>query len=299
MGIEMTNTEYNRRLLPTLLLAVMLVVLATFGIHTRAEDTGYQLVRVMEVEGRQGVATDGNYYYVSSSTALYRYSKTGKLLLSNTGAVKGLPVTANHIGDISLHKGEIYAGVEFFEDGVSKDIQVAIYDADTLEYKRAIAWEPESGQAEVSAIAVDPVRNAIWMTDWTNGRYLYRYDLKAGTYTGKLHLRPPPQWQQGIAVNGDYLYITADDGDAEDEEHDNLWRVPAETDSTAAYVTHEHTFKDFKRVGEIEGIAFDDVAGEMVVLANRGERIILGMPSGLYPGYTHEIHELYIYKVPD
>ncbi len=36
----------------------------------------------------------------------------------------------------------------------------------------------------------------------------------------------------------------------------------------------------------------------MIVLANRGERIILGMPSGLYPGYSSEIHELYIYSYP-
>jgi hypothetical protein len=259
---------------------------------------GYKLLRVIPVEGRQGVATDGKYYYVSSSTALYRYSKSGEFLQANTAAVDGLPVAANHIGDISVHKGEIYAGVEFFKDGKSSDIQIAIYDAKTLDYKRSIPWEPDSGQQEVSAIAVDPARNAIWMTDWTNGRYLYRYELDSGEYAGRLHLRPPPQWQQGIAVRGDYLFITADDGDAEDNEVDNLWRVPAETDSSAAYVTHEHAFTEFKRVGEIEGLTFDEEAGEMIVLANRGERIILGMPSGLYPGYSSEIHELYIYSFP-
>jgi hypothetical protein len=50
-------------------------------------------------------------------------------------------------------------------------------------------------------------------------------------------------------------------------------------------------------VGEIEGITFDETAGEMIVLANRGKRIVLGMPKGLYPGYDREIHELYVYKI--
>jgi 5-oxoprolinase (ATP-hydrolysing) subunit C len=135
------------------------------------------------------------------------------------------------------------------------------------------------------------------MTDWVNGRYLYRYDLITGDYAGRLHLRAPPQWQQGIAVKGDHIYLTADDGDAEDHEVDNLWRLAANVQDTAAYVTHEHAFSEFRRVGEIEGIAFDENAGEMIVLANRGKRIILGMPKGLYPGYDREIHELYVYSI--
>ncbi len=73
--------------------------------------------------------------------------------------------------------------------------------------------------------------------------------------------------------------------------------LPAEVRDSAAYVTHEHAFHEFRQVGEIEGITFDDEAGEMIVLANRGKRIVLGMPKGLYPGYDREIHELYVYKV--
>lgn len=277
---------------------MFILLLAAAWVHAESSARDYQLLRVIEVDGRQGVATDGEFYYVSGSKALYRYSKDGDLLSSNTSALEGLPATANHIGDISVHNGEIYAGVEFFEDGRSKNIQIAIYDGESLGYKRAISWEPESGQVEVSAITVDAKRDAIWMTDWVNGRYLYRYALTSGKYAGKLHLRPTPQWQQGIAVYGDHLFVTADDGDAEHDEADNLWRVPAEIVATSAYVTHEHEFIEFKRAGEIEGLDFDEEAGEMVVLSNRGKRIVLGMPKGLYPGYDREIHELYIYSVP-
>jgi len=260
----------------------------------------YQLLRVFEVEGRQGIATDGERYFNSGSTALFVYSKDGELLAENTEPFADLERAGNHIGDISVHDGELFAGVEWFEDGRGTDIQIAVYDAETLLYKKSsVDWDPESGQVEVSALAVDAETGSVWMTDWVNGTYVYRYDMATDSYMGKLHLRPVPQWQQGIAAFGGSLYITADDGDAEIEEVDNLWRVSAPTAVSDAYVTREKAFTEFRSAGEIEGIDFDRQAGEMVVLSNRGKRIVLGMPKGLYPGYDREIHEVYVYRIPE
>jgi hypothetical protein len=267
------------------------------GDHDEAPD--YRLLRVFEVAGRQGIATDGDRYYNSGSTALYVYSKDGELITANEEPFIDLEKPANHIGDISVHDGELFAGIEWFEDGRGTDIQIAVYDAETLRYKKSVDWEPESGQVEVSALAVDADTGSVWMTDWVDGTYVYRYDMATDAYVGKLHLRPVPQWQQGIAAFDGSLFITADDGDAELEEVDNLWRVPDPTAASDAYVTHEKAFIGFRRAGEIEGIDFDRDSGEMLVLANRGKRIVLGMPKGLYPGYDREIHEVYVYRVPD
>ena len=68
-----------------------------------------ELVRLIEVDGRQGVAVDGDRYYVSGSTALYVYNQDGELLLSNEEPCVKLEKEANHIGDISVHAGEIFA----------------------------------------------------------------------------------------------------------------------------------------------------------------------------------------------
>jgi len=288
-------------------LAVLMAIMIISGCERSPSESstnnhpsdGYRLLRILEVAGRQGIATDGERYFNSGSTALYVYSKEGELLAENTEPFADLAKPANHIGDISVHDGELFAGIEWFDDGRGTDIQIAIYDAETLQFKRSVDWSPDSGQVEVSALAVDAENESVWMTDWVNSTYVYRYDLATDTYAGKLHLRPVPQWQQGIAVFDGSLYITADDGDAELDEPDNLWRVPAETGATAAYVTHEKTFTEFRRAGEIEGVDFDRAAGEMLVLANRGKRIVLGMPKGLYPGYEREIHEVYVYRIPD
>ncbi len=55
---------------------------------------------------------------------------------------------------------------------------------------------------------------------------------------------------------------------------------------------------DFRRAGEIEGLAIDPVNDDLVVLNNRGTVIVLGMSQGPLTdeGYTREIHELYIYE---
>jgi len=286
--------------------SVLLLLISAIGCNSsdtpkdKSKDVakeGYQLLRVIEVAGRQGIATDGERYYNSGSTSFHVYSKEGEPLAENLEPFVDLEKRANHIGDISVYEGEIFSGIEWFVDGRGENIQVAVYDTETLRLKRSIPWEPDSGQVEVSAVAVDAAHQCVWMTDWVNGTYVYRYDLASGSYSGKLHLRPVPQWQQGIAVYYGSLYITADDGDAEEDEIDHLWKVPAEIQASATYVTHEKTFAEFRRVGEIEGIDFDIEAGEMLVLANRGKQIILGMPKGLYPGYDREISEVYVYKI--
>ena len=35
---------------------------------------------------------------------------------------------------------------------------------------------------------------------------------------------------------------------------------------------------------------------ELLVLANRGSRIVLGMVKGFYPGYDKELHEVYVFE---
>ena len=185
----------------------MLASLLAAGMPLGAQNLGseYRLKRVIPVEGRQGVAADSNFYYVSGSTALYKYDKQGRLAAKNERPFEGLPLAANHIGDIDVWDGEIYAGIETFDDGRGENIQVAVYDANTLKWKRSIDWEPSSGQVEVCGLAVDRDGDMVWMADWVDGRYVYGYNRKTGRYVRKVHLRPVPQWQQGIFMVAELL----------------------------------------------------------------------------------------------
>ena len=120
----------------------------------------------------------------------------------------------NHIGDIDIYNGEIYAGVEYFVDGQGKNIQVAVYDASTLDFKRVFPFSEETGQMECCGIAVDPDSKTVYMASWIDDEsstFLYMYDLESGDFKGKLAMDPAPSWIQGVAYYDGDLYVTYDD----------------------------------------------------------------------------------------
>ncbi len=262
--------------------------------------TEYSLDSVHEVNGRQGIATDGKYYWVSGSTTLTKYDKDWNIVKENTNPFKGYELEVNHIGDIDVYNNELYLGVEYFMDGVGKNIQVAVYDGDTLELKRTFEFSDETGQLECSGITVDPDGGYVYMVSWIDDESsdnIYMYDLDREKYLGKILMDFPPKWIQGIAYYDKNLYVTADDGDADEDEPDNMYKIELAENMNTGKVTKEYTFDDVKKQGEIEGLSFDKKNNKFLLLYNRGARIVLGMPKGFYDGYTEEIHEVYIYNI--
>lgn len=260
----------------------------------------YKLKSSVEVTGRQGVCTENGYYWVSGSATLAKYDSEWNLIAFNDDPFKGYTLEVNHIGDIDVYENELYIGAEYFMDGVGKNIQIAVYDGDTLELKRTFPFEPDSGQLECAGIAVDPDTGTVWMCSWVgeeSGRYLYSYDLKTGEYLRKVHMQIPPQWVQGIAYYDGCFYLTADDGTADYDEPDHLYRTVIDPEKTYCTVTLERTFDDVTRQGEIEGLSFDRNKKQLLLLYNRGARIVLGMPRGFYEGYDREISEVFVYDI--
>ena len=252
------------------------------------------------VDGRQGITCEGGEFWVSGSATLSHYDANWELLDVNDIPFAALESGVNHIGDIDVYHGEIYAGVEYFMDGQASNLQIAVYDAQTLEFLRSFPFDDQSGQTECSGIAVDPDAGMIWMCSWADGesgRYLYKYALETGEYLGKLHLQPVPQWIQGIAYYEGNLYLTADDGTADLGELDHVYRCKADADSSSANVTLERTLDDVQLQGEIEGLTFDLENGQLLISYNRGSQIVLGMVRGFYEGYDEEIHEIYCYDM--
>ncbi|MBR3340579.1 MAG: hypothetical protein IKG30_03070 [Clostridiales bacterium] len=260
----------------------------------------YELKSSHEVNGRQGVCVENGSYWVSGSKTLAKYDSNWDLISVNDDPFKGYDIEVNHIGDIDVYNNELYIGAEYFMDGVGTNIQIAVYDGDTLELKRTFPFEESSGQLECSGIAVDPDTKTVWMCSWVgeeSGRYLYKYDLESGAYLGKVHMQMPPQWVQGMAYYKGSFYLTADDGTADDNEPDHLYRTTVKDGDTYCTVTLERTFDDVTKQGEIEGLSFDRANGKLLLLYNRGARIVLGMPQGFYDGYDHEISEVFVYDI--
>lgn len=290
-----------------LILAMLFV-----GISINAQHLGteYRLKKVIPVAGRQGIAIDKDYYYVSCSKVLYKYDKQGNMILKNDNPFKGLKLESNHFGDIDIFNGELYCGIEMFVDGRGKNIQVAVYDAETLTFKRSLDWDPASGQVEVSGLAVDRERGMVWMSDWVDSRYVYCYSLETGKYYTKMQCRPTPYWCQGIFIADNTMLFSADDGESTFHIADCIYKADISqvpytgtkngeaAGAMGGKLTLFREMTDFKRAGEIEGLSIDPVNDDLVVLNNRGVQILLGMPKGPFveEGYTGEIHELYVYE---
>lgn len=287
----------RRSLFPVLVMVALLLA----GCKGASESQNqYVLKDSHQVRGRQGVCVEGDYYWVSGSTTLTKYDKSWNVVYENTDPFKGYDLEVNHIGDIDVYENELYLGVEYFMDGKSKNIQVAVYDGDTLELKRVFPFRSDTGQIECSGIAVDPDGRNVYMSSWAedeSSNYLYKYDLDTGDYKGKLKMDPAPKWLQGVAYNNGDLFVTADDGDADKDQPDHMYRIVIDKSGENGKVVLEKTFDDVTRQGEIEGLSFDKKNKEFLLLYNRGARIIAGMPSGFYDGYTEEIHEVFVYDI--
>lgn len=260
----------------------------------------YQLKSVHQVAGRQGICVEDGFYYVSGSTTLTKYDRNWQVVAENADPFKGYEREVNHIGDIDVYHNELYLGVEYFVDGVGSNIQVAVYDGQTLKLKRVFPFKADTGQMECSGIAVDPDSRTVYMSSWIDdesSQFLYKYDLDTGDYKGKLNIGSKPKWIQGVAYAHGSLFLTCDDGDADKDEPDNIYRIEINDDQSRAEVVHERAFTDVIKQGEIEGLSFDQENGQLLLLYNRGAKIILGMPTGFYDGYTEEIHEVFVYNI--
>ena len=284
----------------TTLLLGLIALIFLYGCGKTTPVFKYELAEVHPVAGRQGICTEGEYYWVSGSGTLAKYDSSWNLIAENTDPFQGYTLEVNHIGDIDVYNNELYLGVEYFMDGEGKNIQVAVYDGDTLKLKRTFPVRSDTGQMECSGIAVDADSRTVYMTSWIDDKsseYLYMYDLDTGDYKGKLKMQPGPKWLQGIAYYDGSLYVTSDDGDADENAPDHLYRVDVSKNKQTGTVRQEKAFDDVTRQGEIEGLTFDADHGQLLLLYNRGAKIVAGMPTGFYEGYSEEIHEVFVYDI--
>jgi hypothetical protein len=259
----------------------------------KAAGPTWRLERRLEIEGRQGIAGLDDGFVASGTTSLQRLDRDGRVVVRNDAPFEPWLPAGNHLGDIDVHAGRVYAPAERFSAGRGQDMHVALYDAASLTFQSAWPLDPRSGQREVAAVAVEASRARFWLADWSDGRFLYLYSLEDGSWLGRLALEPALTQVQGLALWGERLLVAADDGDSDIQQPDRVWVVDVDEAAAKGQARPLFDLREAVFAGEIEGLALS--GQQVVVLHDRGRRIVDGVSHGFYPGYTREIRELHFF----
>lgn len=244
----------------------------------------------LEVNGGQGVFVINHRMYVNGSKQISIYQGKKKIK-QNKNVLQDYQGPLSHMGAISADQKYLYAPVEYFDGSHSSYIQIGIYNHD-LTFHDSFAISKKSGQKECSGVAVDPDDHTLWLCEWgheTSSTYFYHYDLK-GYYLGKIQMGKPAYDIQGICIYHHEIYMASDDGDAEKGEPDHIYKMSLKNKASLIKVK---TLSDVYDQGEVEGLCVN--ASHLYVLYNRGAKVVNGEVKGLKKGYTHQIHEVYIF----
>lgn len=163
----------------------------------------------------QGVATDGKSWFFSSENHLQR---TNQSFVSQVDNAQPIPLQLfklgdNHIGDIDVYDGLLYAPVE---DGTAyQHPYVVTYDAQTLKPTGKTYLLPQKLQTKgVPWVAVDGPRKLVYTAEWDPTKQINMFDLTKNLALVKsLPLTTTIGLIQGAKVFGSEMYATSDDTD--------------------------------------------------------------------------------------
>lgn len=157
----------------------------------------------------QGVAFDGEYYYVSDTNGLKKYTQNWMLVAENLDPCGDVGGGVNHVGDIHVQDGILYAPIEFFSGPSTFNYQkIAKFNSDDLTF---ISATDVSAQAhECSSLCINPRDGLLYVTSYTDGSKLWKYNPNTLAYVGTLNLSSTINELQGITFWRDAFWLTED-----------------------------------------------------------------------------------------
>ncbi len=171
----------------------------------------------------QGIAVNGQEFVFSWQYGLERTDAQFNSLqrnshLSLTGQLSpGIPMPLlaqglDHIGDIDVHDGIIYASLDNTHG--YKQPHVALFNAADLSYtgkSYQLAGTPANPNDDLASwVAVDAARGYGYGKEWRNGNTLNVYNLNDWSFSHTLQLDQSLRRIQGAKVLGDWLYMASD-----------------------------------------------------------------------------------------
>lgn len=238
------------------------------------------------LNGKQGIAMDDNFYYISDNDKLIKYDKDWKLI-KEIDDVKNYFTNvdnSHHIGDIEVYDGVIYTVGENFEHSVGGAIEVGLFDINLQWMKTLNIYPDEHGLKEVSGITIDISKSLIWISSWCDGdsgQYLYAYSYPNFKFIKKIKTNPWVQKIQGIKYYKGFIFASCDDSEkwsGNKETKDHLYRINPKN----GHAILEHTLNEFDDNNETEGLTIDSHTGEFLIMQNMSNGLLTYFKTSKY-----------------
>lgn len=205
------------------------------GSTTSRKGTGHDLtlaggamISSLEVTGRspnvtahQGVTRDddGNWYVIGTDE-IVKYSPAWTEVARATTPLADTGVAAvNHMGDGTVHDGELYVVFEEWPNSPYDNQHVGVWDLDTLAFVRS--YNISAQGHEVSGICFNPDDGHFYLAtydDTAGSNVLRKYTTSFG-YVGTLTMSASIISIQGVDYSRGNFWITSDVGSSQ------LWRI--------------------------------------------------------------------------
>ena len=224
------------------------------------------------LNGKQGIAMDNAFFYVSDNNKLIKYDKNWNLIkeIDNVSDYFTQVDGTHHIGDIEVYDNLIFTVGENFSGSVGTAIELGIFNTD-LQWVLTRNIYPEAhGIQEVSGITLDVNKKIMWISSWCDGdsgQYLYAYSYPNFSFIRKIKTNPWVQKIQGIKFYKDFIFASCDDNNPWSGDHvekDHLYRINLKTGKACL----EHTFNEFSDNKETEGLTIDTKTGYFLIMQN-------------------------------
>lgn len=194
----------------------------TFGTdHVNRASTSYATANVAttsmqlqstspNVFSHQGVAWDGAHYYVSSTNTLTKYTAGWAVVTTNTNPVGDVGFGTNHVGDIEVINGIIYAPVEnYVSISVFSAQRIARFSASTLAYIDSVSISAQGHEA--SSLAYCPIDGLLYVSSYADGSKLWKYNPLTMGYVGSMSLSSTLTRVQGVTYWQGAFWVNSGD----------------------------------------------------------------------------------------
>jgi len=140
-----------------------------------------------DINSHQGICSDGTFYYITDTNRIDKYDLSWNLVASNADPIAstGLPVV-NHCGDLDVYNGKLYIPIEFFADPAHSDEHICVFNASDLSFDQAFDISAQAD--EISSIAYCDADGLLYITCFSDGTFLNKYNPTSGVFQGALTL---------------------------------------------------------------------------------------------------------------